>query len=84
VLKADVEGPELRLIENYGDLLGRVRAAVFELHHDFCDAERRRARRPRDETVLRSPRRRRSDPLRARRCTAASELLWGNNNNLFD
>ncbi len=40
VLKADIEGAELRLIENYGDLLGRVRVAVFELPHDVCDAER--------------------------------------------
>jgi len=40
VLKADIEGAELQLIENYRDLFGRVRVAVLELHHHCCDVER--------------------------------------------
>jgi FkbM family methyltransferase len=40
LLKCDIEGAELRFIENYPNLLRRTRAAVFELHHDKCDAER--------------------------------------------
>jgi FkbM family methyltransferase len=40
LLKCDIEGAELRLIENYPDLLRRTRAAVFELHHGRCDTER--------------------------------------------
>jgi FkbM family methyltransferase len=43
LLKCDIEGAELRFIENYPGLLGRTRAAVFELHHDRCDTERCRA-----------------------------------------
>jgi FkbM family methyltransferase len=37
LLKCDIEGSELMFLENYGDLLQKVRYAVFELHHDQCD-----------------------------------------------
>lgn len=37
LLKCDIEGAELMFIENYGDLLRKVKYAVFELHHDQCD-----------------------------------------------
>ncbi|HXM23206.1 MAG TPA: FkbM family methyltransferase [Terriglobales bacterium] len=37
LLKCDVEGAELSFIENYGDLLRRVKNAVFEFHHEQCD-----------------------------------------------
>jgi FkbM family methyltransferase len=40
LLKCDIEGAELRFIENYPALLRRTSAAVFELHHDKCDTER--------------------------------------------
>jgi FkbM family methyltransferase len=40
LLKCDIEGAELRFIENYAELLKRSRTAVFELHHDKCDTER--------------------------------------------
>lgn len=40
LLKCDIEGAELRFIENYPALLRRTNAAVFELHHDKCDTER--------------------------------------------
>jgi len=40
LLKCDIEGAELMFIENYGDLLGKVKHAVFELHHDQCDTEK--------------------------------------------
>ena len=40
LLKCDIEGAELLFIENYVDLLRRVRAAVFELHHNMCDTEK--------------------------------------------
>jgi FkbM family methyltransferase len=41
LIKCDVEGSEQQLIETYGDtLLRRTAAAVFELHHDLCQAER--------------------------------------------
>jgi FkbM family methyltransferase len=40
LLKCDIEGAELIFIENYGDLLRKVRYAVFELHHHQCDTER--------------------------------------------
>jgi len=38
--KCDIEGSELMFIENYGDLLRKVRYAVFALHHDLCDTEK--------------------------------------------
>jgi hypothetical protein len=37
LLKCDVEGAELLFIENYADLLLRVKNAVFEFHHQQCD-----------------------------------------------
>lgn len=37
LLKCDIEGAELTFIENYRDLLRKVKYAVFELHHDQCD-----------------------------------------------
>ncbi|HEY9667108.1 MAG TPA: FkbM family methyltransferase [Coleofasciculaceae cyanobacterium] len=40
LLKCDIEGSELRLIENYKELLLRVDLAVFEFHHDKCDTNR--------------------------------------------
>lgn len=50
LLKCDIEGAELRLLENYPGLLRRTRAAVFELHHGRCDTER--CRRLLDEAGL--------------------------------
>jgi FkbM family methyltransferase len=40
LLKCDIEGAELIFIENYSDLLRKVRFAVFELHHTLCDTEK--------------------------------------------
>jgi len=40
LLKCDIEGAELLFIENYGDLLRKVRYAVFELHRKLCDTEK--------------------------------------------
>ena len=40
LLKCDIEGSELMFIENYGDLLHKVKHAVFELHHDQCDTKK--------------------------------------------
>jgi FkbM family methyltransferase len=40
LLKCDIEGSELMFLENYGDLLQKVRYAVFELHHDQCDTKK--------------------------------------------
>jgi FkbM family methyltransferase len=37
LLKCDIEGAEQLFIENYGDLLHKVRHAVFEFHHEQCD-----------------------------------------------
>jgi FkbM family methyltransferase len=37
LLKCDVEGAELLFIQNYGDLLRRVKNAIFEFHHEQCD-----------------------------------------------
>lgn len=37
LLKCDIEGAELSFIENYPDLLRRVKHAVLELHHGLCD-----------------------------------------------
>ena len=37
LLKCDIEGAELLFLENYAELLGKVRSAVFELHHEQCD-----------------------------------------------
>ncbi len=40
LLKCDIEGAELMFLESYGDLLRKVRCAVFELHHDQCDTNK--------------------------------------------
>jgi len=40
LLKCDIEGAELIFIENYGDLLRKVKHAVFELHHQQCDTKK--------------------------------------------
>lgn len=40
LLKCDIEGAENLFIENYGDLLRRVKNAVFEFHHEQCDTAR--------------------------------------------
>jgi FkbM family methyltransferase len=37
LLKCDIEGAELLFIENYRDLLTRVKNAVFEFHDELCD-----------------------------------------------
>jgi FkbM family methyltransferase len=37
LLKCDIEGAEQSFIENYPDLLSRVKTAVFEFHHEMCD-----------------------------------------------
>lgn len=39
LLKCDIEGSELSFLRNYPALLGRVRTAVFELHHEQCDTK---------------------------------------------
>ncbi len=41
LLKSDIQGSELSFLENYHQhLLKKVRCAIFEIHHDICDAER--------------------------------------------
>jgi FkbM family methyltransferase len=40
LLKCDIEGAELAVLENYAELLHRVRVAVFELHDNLCDTSR--------------------------------------------
>lgn len=40
LLKCDIEGSEQLLLENYSDLMRRVRVAVFELHHTLCDTDK--------------------------------------------
>jgi FkbM family methyltransferase len=37
LLKCDIEGAELLFLENYGELMAKVRHAVFELHDVLCD-----------------------------------------------
>ena len=39
LLKCDIEGAELRLIENYPDIFQKVRVAVFELHDLKCNTQ---------------------------------------------
>ncbi len=39
LLKCDIEGAELLFIQNYADLLRKVKHAVFELHHEQCDTK---------------------------------------------
>jgi FkbM family methyltransferase len=40
LLKCDIEGSEQRFIENYPDVLQKVRVAVFEFHRNLCDVDR--------------------------------------------
>ena len=40
LLKCDIEGSELAVLEHYPDLLQRTRIAVIEHHHDLCPVER--------------------------------------------
>jgi FkbM family methyltransferase len=40
LLKCDIEGAELAVIERYPQLLQRTRVAVFELHHDLIAVDR--------------------------------------------
>jgi FkbM family methyltransferase len=40
LIKCDIEGSELIFLENYQNLLRRVKSAVFELHHNKCDTAR--------------------------------------------
>ena len=40
LLKCDIEGAELTVLEHYPDLLQRTRIAVIEHHHDLCPVER--------------------------------------------
>ena len=57
LLKCDIEGAELLFLENYESLLGRVRTAVFEFHHEMCDTGKCRdilRRNGFHETVLRT------------------------------
>jgi FkbM family methyltransferase len=41
ILKVDIQGAELRFLENYHQsLLKKVKLVIIELHHDLCDHER--------------------------------------------
>ena len=40
LLKCDVEGSELRVLENYPDVFAKAHAVVFELHRNLCDVDR--------------------------------------------
>ena len=40
LLKCDVEGAELSVIEHYPNVLAKTRVAVFEIHHDLCPVDR--------------------------------------------
>jgi FkbM family methyltransferase len=40
LLKCDIEGAELLFLETYGNMLAKVRNAVFELHHEMCDTKK--------------------------------------------
>ncbi|MDF0553355.1 FkbM family methyltransferase [Kamptonema sp. UHCC 0994] len=40
LLKVDIEGCEQRLLENYPELLAKVKSVVIELHKDLCDVGR--------------------------------------------
>jgi FkbM family methyltransferase len=44
LLKCDVEGGELDVIERHPSVFARTRIAVFEFHHDLSDVDRARAR----------------------------------------
>lgn len=37
LLKCDIEGAELLFLQNYPELLRKVRVAIFEFHADLCD-----------------------------------------------
>jgi FkbM family methyltransferase len=57
LLKCDIEGAELALLERYPELLERTRVAIVEHHHDLAPVDRCRERLRTaglvDETVLR-------------------------------
>jgi FkbM family methyltransferase len=57
LLKCDVEGAELSVIEHHPAVLAKTRVAVFEIHHDLCPIDRcrdlLRAAGLTTETVLR-------------------------------
>lgn len=40
LLKCDIEGSELEFLENYKELLPKIKIAVFEMHHDKCDTKK--------------------------------------------
>jgi len=40
LLKCDIEGAELLFIENYEDLLHKVKHAVIEFHHEQCNTQK--------------------------------------------
>lgn len=40
LMKCDIEGAELKFIENHQNLLSKVNVAVFELHDNKCDTNR--------------------------------------------
>jgi hypothetical protein len=40
LLKCDVEGAELRVLECWPEVLRKTRVAVFELHAHWCDTDR--------------------------------------------
>ena len=40
LLKCDIEGSELKFLENYKDLLSRVKVAVFEFHPNLCNVDK--------------------------------------------
>lgn len=40
LLKCDIEGAELIFIENYQELLRKVKYAIFEFHHSLCDTDK--------------------------------------------
>jgi FkbM family methyltransferase len=39
LLKCDIEGSELIFLQNYKNLLFRVKNIVFEFHHNMCDTK---------------------------------------------
>lgn len=40
LLKCDIEGSELRFLENYPAILAKCRVVVMELHFDYCNVEK--------------------------------------------
>ena len=43
LIKCDIEGAELMLLEHHGDVFAKARVVVFELHDPLCDVPRCRA-----------------------------------------